>query len=220
MDTGKASWQPGNDFTAGQWRLVTANCNANAELAEAYLHELITAYSGPGRHYHTLAHIEHLLRLSNEHAAVLQSKLVVDLAVFYHDIVYQVPATDNEHQSAVLAAKRLRSLGMPEAITREVCVFIEATKTHEPVETEHLEDLCYFLDFDMCILAADWEIYLSYIHNVREEYRFYPDELYRPGRAGFLRQTLAKAHFFYTPAFRKLEQQARQNMERELSLYI
>lgn len=220
MGIGKASWQPGNEFVEGQWRLVTAACNANAELAQACLHELITAYSGPGRHYHTIEHVEHLLRLSNEHATALHNKLVVDLAVFYHDIVYHVPATGNEHESAAIAVERLRSLGMPEAVTREVGVFIEATKAHEPVETEHFEDLCYFLDFDMCILAANWEAYLRYIHNVREEYKFYPDELYRPGRASFLRQTLAKKHVFHTPAFRKLEQQARQNMERELSLYI
>ena len=195
MDTEKASWRAEYEF-------------------------IITEYSRPGRFYHTLAHITHLLQLSEQYADELTNKMVVDLAIFYHDIVYEVPGSDNEHESALLAENRLRKLNVPENIITEVSVFIEATKTHEPVETMHFRDLCYFLDFDMSSLAAEWDEYSKYINNIRQEYKFYPDELYYPGRAGFLKQTLEKEHFFHTASFRALEQKARQNMERELSMYI
>jgi predicted metal-dependent HD superfamily phosphohydrolase len=194
--------------------------NASADAAASCLQEIIAQYSRRGRHYHTLLHIEQLLQLSHQYAHELEDTTVVDLAIFYHDIVYKVPGSDNERKSARLAEKRLRQLLLPETVIAEVALFIEATKTHEPVETAHFRDLCYFLDFDMSTLAADWSEYSIYIKNIRAEYMFYPDLLYNPGRAGFLKQTLAKEHFFHTEAFRFLEPKARQNMERELSMYI
>lgn len=203
-----------------RWHAAVAAFKPDAALAESSLQEIITEYSRPGRHYHTLAHIDHLLQLSHQYAHELENQQLVDLAIFYHDIVYKVPGSNNEHKSAILAKKRLRKLLVPETVIADVILFIEATKTHEPVETQHYRDLCYFLDFDMSTLAADWGEYSIYIEHIRAEYAFYPDFLYNPGRAGFLKQTLAKEHFFHTQAFRLLEPKARQNMERELSMYI
>ena len=203
-----------------RWHAAVAAVKPDAALAESCLQEIITEYSRPARHYHTLAHIEHLLQLSHQYAHELENHSLVDLAIFYHDIVYKGPGSSNEHKSAILAKKRLRQLLVPETVIEEVVLFIEATKTHEPVETKHFQDLCYFLDFDMSTLAAAWSEYSTYIKNIRAEYKFYPDFLYNPGRAGFLKQTLAKEHFFHTQAFRALEPTARQNMERELSMYI
>ena len=146
--------------------------------------------------------------------------MVVDFAIFYHNIIYRVPASDNEHRSALVAAGRLPLLSVPTPVIEEVCLFIEATKTHELAAVSNVEDLKLFLDFDLAILAADWPVYEAYLNNIRKEYKFYPDMLYYPGRKKFLKTMLAKAHIYHTEIFRSShEARARQNMQRELDIY-
>ena len=85
--------------------------NADADIAGNCLQEIVKAYSGKSRYYHNLDHIAALLRMS-------ASNEVINLAIFYHDIVYKVPALDNEHKSAFLAAERLPLLAVPAAVVR------------------------------------------------------------------------------------------------------
>jgi predicted metal-dependent HD superfamily phosphohydrolase len=127
---------------------------------------------------------------------------------------------DNEHQSALLAQKRLAGLGVPSPKVAQVILFIEATKTHQlPEGVINTNDLQLFLDFDMSILAASWEPYLEYTRQVRKEYRLYPNKLYIPGRRQFLQHCLQSPHIFHTVAFRdQYEAIARNNIGRELEL--
>ena len=198
------------------WRLLTAS--ANEQRAQECFNEIVAAYSRPSRRYHNLDHITEMLQLSQQFK--LSSREVVDFAIFYHDVVYKVPALDNEHKSAVMAADRLAKLNVPLPVIEDVCLFIEATKTHELAAARNLDDLKLFLDFDLSILAADWPVYELYLQSIRKEYRFYPDLLYYPGRKSFLENMLAKEHIYHTETFRTShEAKARQNMQRELDIY-
>lgn len=148
----------------------------------------------------------------------LQDKDLVDFAIFYHDIIYNVLRKDNEARSALLAVKRLKELGLSPQQTETVKGYIEATQTHTiPAGIQNPADLSLFLDFDMSILAADWELYLAYTQQVRKEYRVYPDALYKPGRRQFLEKCLQSPAIFHTPLFKaQYEATARANMEKEL----
>ncbi|HYE53542.1 MAG TPA: hypothetical protein VD996_01820 [Chitinophagaceae bacterium] len=185
---------------------------------DVLLNEIMEAYSAPARYYHNLLHIEALLALSEQYAEKLVNRTVVDLSIFYHDIIYKVPGGDNERQSAILATARLKELGLEAATIDEVAKFIEATKTHDLADVQHRSDLAYFLGFDMAILGAEWDEYLAYIKNIRREYAVFPDALYYPGRESFLRSTLDKPRIFLTDDLStRFELQARENMRRELA---
>jgi predicted metal-dependent HD superfamily phosphohydrolase len=202
-----------------QWWRVSLQYSVDRDVAAKCLDEIVRAYTRKNRHYHNLHHVAALLRLSDQYAAQLQDKTVVDFAIFYHDIVYNVPGSDNEHKSALLAAKRLKELLAPPDIIKEVSLFIEATKHHDLFDVRHTGDLRYFLDFDMSILAAPWEEYEVYIKSIRKEYKWYPDMVYNPGRKQFLMSTLAKPNIFHTEAFRQThEARARENMQKELGI--
>jgi predicted metal-dependent HD superfamily phosphohydrolase len=207
-------------FIKDSWDQLTKKYCSNSALTDSLFNEIEKKYSARSRHYHNLQHIQALLELSQQYAHVLTDKDVVDFAIFYHDIIYNVLRKDNEQRSAGLAVKRLHALHVPEEKAEQVKIFIEATQKHIVTETvSNKADLELFLDFDMSILAAPWNDYLQYTQQIRKEYRLYPDKLYIPGRKQFLQQCLKADFIFHTAIFReKYEVVARENIRMELSL--
>jgi predicted metal-dependent HD superfamily phosphohydrolase len=200
------------------WNELMQRYCQDISLTDRFFEEIEKKYTGRSRHYHNLQHIAALLQLCEQYSDHLTDKDVVTLAVFYHDIIYNVLRKDNEQRSALLAVKRLYALGIPEDKTAQVKLFIEATQTHTITGTVvNKHDLQLFLDFDMSILGGEWSDYLEYTKQVRREYRVYPDKLYIPGRTKFLEHCLKSEHIFQTPEFRdRYESGARSNMEREM----
>jgi predicted metal-dependent HD superfamily phosphohydrolase len=200
-----------------QWmQLGRLYCN-NEETLNGYFNSFEEKYSTPGRYYHTIDHITSLLKMSEKYSSRLKNKEVVDLSIFYHDIIYNVLFNNNEDKSAAYAGKQLTALNVPAETVQAVVAFIKATKTHELKEIPLKKDLAYFLDFDISILAAEPAVYHDYITHVRKEYEIYPDDLYKKARNRFLAHCMAKKHIFYTLEFRtEYEEKARQNILNEL----
>jgi predicted metal-dependent HD superfamily phosphohydrolase len=219
MDTEKADL-PGPDTLRTIWdKLAGKYCNDN-ELTNRFYEEIERKYTSNRRHYHNLYHIAALLCFCEQYAGELNDRDVVAFAVFYHDIIYNPLRKDNEARSAQLAVKRLQALELPDTAIEQVKLYIEATKNHAViVAVTHIGDLQLFLDFDMSILAADWETYEAYTRQVRKEYRIYPDKLYYPGRKQFLQHCLQTEYIFQTEVFRvRYEGVAKENIGKELQL--
>jgi len=184
----------------------------NEQLIATCWQEIATAYNLPQRHYHTLQHIEQMLGLLDvvkEHCADLTA---LQLAIFYHDIVYDAQRSDNEVQSAAIACKRLSALAY-QSIDKVVALIL-ATQEHE---SSGDKDTDYLLDIDLSILGAEWSRYEAYAQQVREEYRIYPDAVYNPGRVKVLQHFLGLKRIFKTDYFyHMLEAQARVNLQNEI----
>jgi predicted metal-dependent HD superfamily phosphohydrolase len=215
----KKADSPPPDKLRARWNELTGKYCNDPGLTDRFFSELTRRYTSSRRHYHNLQHIQALLDLCECYAGVLNDRDVVAFAVLYHDIIYNVLRKDNEPRSAGLAVKRLQALQVPPEKITQVKLYIEATQTHAVTEAvTHVSDLQLFLDFDMSILGAQWEAYEAYTHQVRHEYRVYPDKLYYPGRKQFLQHCLQTEYIFQTPAFREqYEARARKNMAREVS---
>ncbi|MBK7872161.1 MAG: hypothetical protein IPJ74_16580 [Saprospiraceae bacterium] len=190
----------------------------NQELTTHLFDGIIKNYNSRRRHYHNLHHITSMLELSNVNTPHLQQKDVVDIAIFYHDIIYNPLRKDNEERSARRASEELKELNLPKEKIDLVYNFILATKSHDLQGFDETSDLAYFLDFDLAILGATWKDYWNYAQQIRKEYEAYPDFLYNPGRVKVLQTFLSKPFIFYTATFRRmLEIQARKNIEQELA---
>jgi len=173
------------------------------------------AYSGKGRHYHTLDHLETMFQWADQVSDQLDDREVIDWAIFYHDIIYNVFRKDNEEQSAAFAKKVLADLGVaPDRVER--CVrHIQATQLHQ---WSGDPDCNYLLDMDLGILGSERERYEWYTQQIRKEYRIFPDLLYKPGRKKVLEHFLGLDSIYKTEYFRTLlEEQARNNLKWELS---
>jgi len=197
---------------------------------------IITHYSETHRLYHSISHLEDMFCILERTKSPIKSTAIVNLAVFFHDIIYDPTSTTNEEDSAELfktlfiddgdikevepLLERRRSQDR-EDIINQVYHYIIMTKQHNVSNSEEDSDLQYFIDADMSILGQDRAIYSNYASAIRQEYCHVPHELYCEKRAGFLRSTLSctNRYIYASTLFRdSFEDKARDNLEWECSL--
>jgi predicted metal-dependent HD superfamily phosphohydrolase len=203
---------------AARWHALTAPLLPDAARREAELARLAAAYDAPERHYHTLQHIENLL--DRVAAYPLQDPVVVGLAIWFHDAVYNALRHDNETKSAEWALAFLQETNLAPARRERVADLIRRTQDHTQPQPPHDADLLLFLDADLSILGAPETAYWDYARQVRREYRLVPDLLYRPGRRKVLAKLLTAPVLYHTPALQaELDAPARHNLQAELNAW-
>ena len=187
----------------------------NLQLIDSLWGEIESRYSEPHRHYHTLEHLKHLYSL----LILFHKNINWDtflMALFYHDLVYNIPSQTNEKKSALIAEKRMISLECPKTMIENVKNIILATQDHQSSDREILP----FLDADLAILGSKPKEYQKYLKKIRQEYKTLSDKVYIAGRTRFLNQILEKNQIFQHPLFyQKYELQAKENLTRELYNY-
>lgn len=197
------------------WKDLVSRYCTNESLINSTFDKLVEEYSAPGRYYHNLQHLQTLLALQRTYAHDIRNNDVLQLAIFFHDEIYNVQQSDNEELSALAAGRFLKQTTLPAYQILTVMDFIRATKTH--AGDDHDEDLNYFLDFDLSILGSPADVYDQYATQIRKEYIIYPDEVYKPGRKKVLAHFLEKPVIYRTAVFREqYEVQARRNIVAEL----
>jgi predicted metal-dependent HD superfamily phosphohydrolase len=168
--------------------------------------DLLARWREPHRRYHTEAHLAFMLDVIEAHAGLAEDADAVRLAAWFHDAVYDPRAADNEERSAELAAGE----------SAEVRRLIMLTTTHHPEAGDRNGGL--LCDADLAILAAPPDDYDHYALQVRQEFSFVPDELFKAGRAAVLRQLLGlPALYHLVPQRAEWTARARGNLDRELT---
>ncbi|MBA4187114.1 MAG: hypothetical protein C0467_03765 [Planctomycetaceae bacterium] len=179
---------------------------------------LVAAYTGPDRHYHNLEHLSEVFRVASRLAVHTDDHGALQLAIWFHDVVYDPLAKDNEVRSADVANELLEPLHVPTATIEKVQRLVRATAhllaTAPPTE----RDAAVLLDADLAILGASEERYRRYAADVRREYAFVPDPEYRTGRAAVLQRFLDRPRIFlHQVLVEEGEERARKNMLDELT---
>jgi predicted metal-dependent HD superfamily phosphohydrolase len=201
-----------------QWHALTAPLLPSHARREAELARLLAAYGAPERHYHSL---QHLVNLFNQVTNFPQQDAVVmGLAIWFHDAVYNALRSDNEAKSAEWALAFLAETTLEPARQARVADFIRRSQDHTQPQPPDDADLLLFLDADLSILGAPEPAYWDYARQVRREYRLVPDLLYRPGRRKVLAKMLAAPVLYHTPALREaFDAPARRNLQLELDAW-
>ena len=181
---------------------------------EGLLDELIARHAEPDRAYHTMRHVEECLAAFEPVTHQAERPAEIELAIWFHDAVYDTKAHDNEAQSAALAARELLAGGADAAAAARVERLILATR-HDGIPED--VDARLLVDVDLAILGAEAERFAEYEAQVREEYAWVPEAAFRLGRARLLRSLLDRPSLYGTAWFRdRLEAAARRNLERSL----
>lgn len=171
-------------------------------------------YSKKSRYYHNLTHLKEMIESFETYSNRLQNPNEILFSIFYHDFVYSASKKDNELKSAEYALSIL-----PENINLNKQLVFDAICATQLHQHNKIEDINWLIDFDLKILAKDWDDYKIYFEQIRKEYRIYPDFLYKPGRAKALKHFLENEFIFQTEEFRNLyEEKARINIEKEISI--
>lgn len=195
-------------------RLLTAlNCPAGA-IVPAFT-DLREHYSAAQRHYHTLDHIRAVLDMVRTLGGT-EAMPALLLAAWFHDVIYDSRAHDNEEKSAAHARRVLQPLGVSHPILSETERLILLTKTHSPAPGDGPGEI--LADADLAILAAPEPAYDAYAQAIRREYAWVPEARYREGRRGVLEHFLRRPRIYATEEmFARAETAARNNIRREVA---
>jgi predicted metal-dependent HD superfamily phosphohydrolase len=178
--------------------------------------ELINSYSEPHRFYHTLQHLGECLNLLDTATHFAEHLAEIQIALWFHDAIYDTHARDNEVQSADWAHRSLVTAGANAEIALRVHDLILATK-HDviPVGT----DAQLLVDVDLAILGADELRFAEYERQVRQEYCWVPEVAFQEGRSRILQSFLDRPTIYSTTWFvDRLEAQARRNLWRSIEM--
>lgn len=194
----------------GRWNRLCQGLKVERSFAEKWWHIVRDGYQEKQRHYHTLAHLQELFALSDNFRACLKDVLAVELAIFFHDVVYDPRATGgkNEIDSAVVFSKFAQEVNLASASRiAHVYHWIVQTKDHV-CAPEDEEDCKFFMDFDMAVLGWAREEYAKYTEQVRQEYIHVPQAIWCDARAAFLEATARSDSIFATEAFKTSHEKA------------
>lgn len=202
------------DLFTTSWQRAWAGIGAAGE-GNTLFEQLKAAYAEPQRHYHTLQHLGECLAAFDEAQALAEHPHAVEMALWFHDAIYDVKGHDNEQRSAEWSRDALLAAGVSSESAKHVHDLVLATR-HTAVPSGQDERL--LVDIDLSILAAERARFDEYEQQIRQEYRYVPGFLFRRKRREILKGFLDRPAIYSTPHFHdRLEGRARDNLRRVTS---
>ncbi len=179
----------------------------------AHVHaELARRYAEPQRHYHTAAHIHRCLRDFDRVGGVVPHPDTVELALWFHDLIYVPGACDNEARSA---ERLLEFADGRIACAAHAATLIRATTHCTPPSDP---DTAYTVDIDLAGMGRDWRAFVRDGERLRAERPELADTRYVPCLRSFLAMLLARPRLYHTDFFfARCEARARANLARRLA---
>jgi predicted metal-dependent HD superfamily phosphohydrolase len=187
-----------------------------ASTAPASVHaELLSRYGEAHRAYHTLQHLHECLSLRQEIATPCDSPAEIDIALWFHDAIYEPSRNDNEARSADWLDAVAAQAALEPDVRERLHALVMATRHSAMPATP---DEAVLVDIDLAILGAPPERFAEYETQVRQEYGWVPEWLYRRKRREILAGFLAREAIYSTPECRqRFEDQARRNLTQSVA---
>lgn len=182
---------------------------------DALFSRLVKCYSEPHRKYHTMRHLHECFAYLERVRSFAEYAGEVQLALWFHDAIYDTRKKDNEERSAEWARASALAAGIADDQASRIHELVMATK-HNAVPAGR--DASVLVDIDLGILGADEARFDEYEIQVREEYSWVPGLLYRRGRRKILQEFVSRENIYSTEYFRdQCEARARSNIGRSLA---
>lgn len=205
------------DQFKSHWLRFSSQLSLELVVNQTLLNTLITAYTEPQRAYHNIQHIVECLALFQNIESELNDPIAVETAIWFHDVVYDPKAFDNELQSAELM-KSVCDPFLSEQQIEKVYKWIIATQKHLPSNDHDLNSL---LDIDLAILGSSAERFAQYQQQIQFEYAWVESGVYQVKRKQVLQQFEQMNPIFQTSYFNQcLEKQAKRNLADSMSVLI
>lgn len=171
---------------------------------------LSCAYDHPARAYHNLNHIADCLLQFDAWRHLVDRPVPLEFAIWFHDLIYDTHAADNEERSAAAASSFLSGSGFG----TDVADLILATKHDGRVLAGDAALLC---DIDLSIFGRTTETYDAYAAAIRQEYSWVPSAEYIKGRTRVLEIFLSRSRIFrLDPLEADYGPRARENIRNEI----
>ncbi|MDB5868573.1 MAG: N-methyl-D-aspartate receptor subunit [Polaromonas sp.] len=189
---------------------TTAWLALDAQPEEGLFERLLARYSEAHRRYHTLQHLDECIARLEPLRLLAAHPGEVEVALWFHDAVYELQRHDNELQSALWASQALQAAGVSETAAGRVHALVMAT-CHSALPASPDERL--LVDIDLSILGTGRGRFEEYEHQVREEYDWVPEALFRSKRQAVLQAFVERPFIYSTEVLHaQLETPARENL--------
>ncbi|MFT5503862.1 MAG: putative metal-dependent HD superfamily phosphohydrolase [Gammaproteobacteria bacterium] len=171
---------------------------------------LFDAYNEPHRHYHTTRHIAYCLQKLDTVKGLTDHPDAIELAIWFHDIIYRPGQPDNEEKSAETFLQFATLVLQSE--TRNLVNRLIMATLHATEKIEH-PDSRLMIDIDLSGFALPWKKFLRDSQNLRAEMPDITEEEFLRRQTCFHQRLLERPGFFLTEYFsQKYQQQARDNI--------
>ncbi len=173
--------------------------------------DLRLQYAEQHRAYHTFEHIKACLMHFDKVSQHLDHAFEVELALWFHDVIYHPKQKSNELESALYANQQLQKLNLSMHCIQQVEALILITQ-HPSTPLSYDEKI--LVDIDLSILGAHTTVFAEYERNIRQEYQWVDDSIYAQERIKVLRKFLEQKRLYHSDYFfERKEQIARQNLK-------
>jgi predicted metal-dependent HD superfamily phosphohydrolase len=178
---------------------------------DALFHALISAYNEPHRYYHAMQHLVECLNQFESVQSLCERGAEVEVALWFHDAIYDVHRSDNEALSADWARRAAVEGGVAINVAARIHALVMTTKhTANPVGADEQ----VLIDIDLSILGAGTARFAEYERQIRTEYAHVPEPLFKQKRRAILQSFLDRPRIYRTPYFHAtLEEAARANLQ-------
>jgi predicted metal-dependent HD superfamily phosphohydrolase len=183
------------------------------ELSRLY-RDVLLRYSEPHRHYHTEQHLAECFEKVQEIISLAEHPGEVLVGLWFHDAIYDTQRHDSEQRSADWARSAAGELGARAESAQRIHDLIMFTRhSAAPVGV----DAQVLVDADLAILGAQPARFQQYEAQIRREYAWVPDAVFRSTRARILKEFLDRPHLYCTFPFQeRYDAQARRNLRNSL----
>jgi predicted metal-dependent HD superfamily phosphohydrolase len=137
----------------------------------------------------------------------------VEMAIWFHDVIYDAKATDNELKSAELFTELAGSDVSAEFNSKVRDLILVTIHRHLP----KTRDEKFVVDIDLSSFGLPWDRFLKDSDAVRQEFPHLSDEEFYPTQKCFLNALTSRESFCFTDFFRdRHEDTARENISQYL----
>jgi predicted metal-dependent HD superfamily phosphohydrolase len=172
-------------------------------------------YAQSWKAYHNIGHIQACLSYFDacKDDAILPD--AIELAIWFHDCVYTVGATDNEKKSKVLFLEESENILNDNFRHRIGELIMDTCHRSSPIT----QDGKLLADIDLTSFGLPWEEYLADGKNVKQELDIEPSLSAGDATPPFIQNLLKRERIYYSPYYLKnYEQSAQNNLARHMQL--
>lgn len=173
-------------------------------------------YNDDSRYYHTWQHIYETCLFVRRHYGY---QPYVTLALFYHDVVYNVESKSNEDDSALFWEAYAGERGLMRHQSLKVKLVSDLIRMTAKHRVDEGQGLLFQMmsDADMSIFLCPDEHYLQYARDIWREYCWVGRDAFVANRLAFL-STVDPETMFYTHQAKRLAHHARANLDLERTI--
>jgi predicted metal-dependent HD superfamily phosphohydrolase len=184
---------------------------ADRTIAKRWFDRLDQSYRESHRRYHTFQHLEECLEELDEIEGDEERLALMEVALWFHDVVCEPGSRNNAVASAALAKEFLLECQASESVVEFVRDMILATQDHQAKDDP---DAAIVIALDLNIFARSPQRYAAYEKLVREENAATSTAEYAATRIAWLQGFLDRPAIYESETMRDIyEEQARFNLE-------